>query len=133
MSLKEKFSTINSNFNVIKACQETQQFIKNFMNFGYSTNEEILKDLSEEIAELNEELILNNKEKIQQEFGDILFVLCNLANQHNLNIEECLDYSTKEFQRRFNYIEGKSSYEDLKSLQMPEIAKLWKEAKQDKK
>ena len=56
-------------------------------------------------------------------------MLCNLANQYGINLDESLDYSTKEFQRRFIYIENKVGEKNFKNLKMSEIVDLWKEAK----
>lgn len=129
--IKGKFNEINESENLI-SCQETQRFIKKTFNFGYETKEAILQDLNEEIEELKDELIIEDKERIKQELGDVVFVLCNLANQYNINIEEAIEYSTREFQRRFIYIENKIGEINIKDLKTSEIVKLWKEAKLNK-
>ena len=129
--LKEEFNELNKNGN-IKSCQETQKLIKNLINFGYDTKEAILEDLYDEINELKEELLIDNKQRIKEELGDIVFVLCNLANQYDINLDETIEYSNKEFQRRFTYIEEKVGTEEFKKLKMSEIVKLWKEAKSNK-
>ncbi len=129
--LDKIFNKINDN-NTIKSCQETQKFIMDLIEFGYRTNNDILNDLNDEIEELKYELYTDNKDRIKEEIGDVLFVLCNLANQHNINLEEALQYSTKEYQRRFVYIENKVGSEKFKNLGKSEISKLWKEAKDNK-
>ena len=58
--------------------------------------------------------------------------MCNLANQYDINLDESIEYSNKEFQRRFTYIEEKVGTEEFKKLKMSEIVKLWKEAKSNK-
>ena len=126
--LIEEFKKINNDSHTI-ACQNTQKFIKNLINFGYATNKAILEDLNDEIEELKSELEVNNVERIKEELGDVVFVLCNLANQYGINLDESLDYSTKEFQRRFIYIENKVGEKIFKNLKMSEIVDLWKEAK----
>ncbi len=128
MTLKEEFEKINKNSNIV-SCQETQKLIKKVVNFGYDTREAILQDLYEEIEELKDELLVGNIDRIKEEIGDVIFVLCNLGNQYNINIEDSLEYSTKEFQRRFNYIEEKVGSEELKNTKMSDIVKFWKEAK----
>ncbi len=126
--LDKIFNKINDN-NAIESCQETQKFIMDLIDFGYRTNNDILNDLNDEIEELKYELYTDNKDRIKEEIGDVLFVLCNLANQHNINLEEALQYSTKEYQRRFVYIENKVGSKKFKNLGKSEISKLWKEAK----
>ncbi|HSQ98211.1 MAG TPA: MazG nucleotide pyrophosphohydrolase domain-containing protein [Rickettsiales bacterium] len=129
--LKEKFNKINENGNLI-ASQETQKFIKKTFNFGYETKEAILQDLDDEVEELKDELLLEDKERIKEELGDVVFVLCNLANQYDINIEEAIEYSNKEFQRRFIYMENKIGKANIKDLKTSDIVKLWKEAKMNK-
>ena len=128
---KEKFNELNIKNN-ITSCQKTQKFIKDTINFGYNNKEDILKDLFDEIEELKEELDSNNIDRIKEELGDVVFVLCNLANQYNLDLNESIEYSNKEFQRRFIYIEDKVGEKNIKNIKEKEILELWKEAKRNK-
>lgn len=126
--LKQKFQEINKHSS-IKASQETQKFIKDYINFGYDTNEAILQDLNDEVNELKDELLINNIDRIKSELGDVVFVLCNLSNKYGLNLEDTLKLSNDEFQRRFLYIENKVGEKEFKSLKISKILELWKEAK----
>lgn len=126
--LDKEFKKINNNSYII-SCQKTQKFIKSFMNFGYDTKIDILNDLEDEINELKCELFTENIDRIKEEIGDVIFVLCNLANQCSINLEDAINYSTKEFQRRLIYIENKVGEEKIKNIKMAEIIKLWREAK----
>jgi len=129
--LGEIFNKINSDANIL-ACQETQKTIKKLIDFGYDTADAILEDLNDEINELKTELQINNKERIKEELGDVIFVLCNLANQYKIDLEESIKHSTLEFQRRFLYIENKVGTEAFMNLKTSDIVKLWREAKNNK-
>ena len=125
--LQEEFIEINNNYksdSIIK-CQETQKLIKTTTNFGYNESRDIMKDLNNEIIELQNEIDLNNNKRIEEELGDVIFVLCNLANQYNINLNDALNHSTEEYQRRLTYIENKLH----KIPTDTEIIQHWKEAK----
>lgn len=131
--LSEKFNEINNdNNNAIDISQKTQQFVINNINFGYNTDKDILADLNDEIEELKDEIAGQNKERISEELGDVVFVLCNLANYYDFDLNKCLQHSTIEYQRRLKYIEDKIGYDKFKNLEKSEIIKLWKEAKSNK-
>lgn len=129
MQLKKEFLIINNSNNIIEVCQKTQKSVKHNTGFGYETKDDIIKDLFDEIQELQDELIVsNNKEKIRNELGDVVFVLCNLANKYDINLEDALNHSTLEFQRRLVYIENKLK----KEINNQDILKFWKESKEFK-
>lgn len=131
--LSEKFDEINNdNNNAIDISQKTQRFIINSIDFWYNTDKTILADLNDEIKELEDEVANQDEERISEELGDVIFVLCNFANHHNLDLNKCLQQSTIECQRRLKYIEDKIGYKKFKNLEKPEIIKLWKEAKSNK-
>lgn len=132
MKITEKFKNINKT-NEFERCKEIQKIVQAEGDFGYSKINEIIADLDDEIIELKEEIFLeNNLERIGNEFGDVLFVLCNLADKLDLDIEKVLKSSTDEFQRRITYIEDRISGKYLKDLTKEEQKSLWKEAKMNK-
>ena len=131
--MKNYFNSI-SNKSELERSQKTQSFIKLKTNFGYSEIEDIMKDLYEEIDELKEEIKKeNNTEKIKNELGDVIFVLCNLANKFSINTEEAIKSSIDEYQRRWLYIENQVGTENIEKINSETIKKLWKEAKKLKK
>jgi len=44
--------------------------------------------------------------RIEEELGDVLFVVANIARRWGVNPEEALRKSNRKFERRFSYIEG---------------------------
>lgn len=103
------------------------------VSFCYREIDAIIKDLYEEIDELKEEIYISkNKERTREELGDVIFVMCNLANYFDLNAEDCADTAVKEFQRRFLFIEDKLYGQDIGKVERNKLDELWKEAKKFK-
>lgn len=133
MSLKLEFEKINSNGGcLLKQSQDIQRVSDSQADFGYSETDLILKDLNDEIEELKEELFVSKDKKlIEQELGDVIFVLCNLANRYGVDASKAIDYSTKEFQRRMVFIEEILDKEgvSIKDTPRDRLNELWKRAK----
>jgi XTP/dITP diphosphohydrolase len=86
----------------------------------------------EELQEFREELVrTENKEKTEQEFGDLLFSLVNLARKSGLNPDDALEYTNQKFIERFTFIEerAKSLNKNLKDMRLEEMDAIWNEAK----
>ena len=136
MSLKDEYLKLNT-LAPLEKSQQVQRITDEATNFGYDNKHDILKDLYNEIDELKEELDNHNEknsniQRIFEEFGDVLFVLGNLANRYNISSAEALEYSIKEFERRMIYCEEHYDGDDLKTAPMEEMLRLWKEAKMAK-
>lgn len=65
----------------------------------------VLDKLDEEIGELRAELPGADPDRLQDELGDILFVVANLARKLSLDPEACLRAANAKFTRRFNAVE----------------------------
>ena len=127
--LEKKFKEIDKDTNLNRA-QRVQTLMDREISFCYREIDAIIKDLYEEIDELKEELkINNNKKRIGEELGDVIFVLCNLANYFDIKAEDCINSSVNEFERRFLYIENKLNGADMGKVDRNKLDELWKEAK----
>lgn len=93
----------------------------------------VFEKVEEELDELREAFASGYQPHIQEEVGDLLFVVVNLARHLKVNPEIALKESNKKFARRFRYIEeqvaarGKS----LKECELSELDALWREAKKN--
>ena len=67
----------------------------------------VLDKLDEETAELRAELRGADKARLQDEVGDLLFVLANLARKLDLDPEACLRHANLKFARRFTAVEAR--------------------------
>ena len=75
------------------------------VGFDWPNVEAVLEKLDEEVAELRAELADADPARLQDEVGDMLFVLANLARKLNLDPEACLRHANDKFTRRFNAME----------------------------
>lgn len=82
----------------------------------------------EEVDELSE---ASNSDELKEEMGDVFFALVNVARIKNIEPEEALQASNDKFARRFNYIEKqiKDAGKEFNDLTLPEMDKIWDEAK----
>ena len=105
--------------------------------FDWPNTSGVIDKLNEEMAELSEELIAKKQDhkKIEEEFGDMMFVYANLARHLKIDPEQALKKANNKFTRRFNKIEqeieNKQSSFDQYSLD--ELEELWVKAKKEEK
>lgn len=85
----------------------------------------------EECQELKDALETGQREEIEQETGDALFAVVNVARLAGVDPEVALTAATDKFIRRFNYIEQNASLTgtDLRDMTLQEMDKLWEQAK----
>ncbi|MFY9174469.1 MAG: nucleoside triphosphate pyrophosphohydrolase [Peptococcia bacterium] len=94
--------------------------------------EEELVELKEAIAEnncLNNSQ--NNKDRIEEEMGDLLFALVNVCRFLKISAELALEKASRKFISRFNYIEDKLQQNGAKweEMDLDSLENIWKEAK----
>lgn len=90
----------------------------------------------EELDEINEVLDGdNNREKLTEELGDLLFSIVNVTRKLDIDGEEALRLSISKFMRRFSYVESelKDRGETLKHASTQELENLWEQAKENLK
>lgn len=75
----------------------------------------------------------SQKERIEGELGDILFVLANIARRWQINPEEALRKSNAKFERRFRYIETKlrKQDKDIRDVSIIEMEELYQQGKRE--
>ena len=102
------------------------------VGFDWETPEQVLEKLHEELAELEESRSASDPAGMEDELGDLLFVLVNLARFLKVDPEQALRRSNAKFRRRFGYIETKLAEQGtrLEDATIGEMEKLWQEAKQ---
>jgi XTP/dITP diphosphohydrolase len=100
--------------------------------FEWKNREDVWAKVKEELEELREEVDNNApKEKIEDEFGDLLFALVNYARYIGINPEDALEKTNKKFIRRFQYIETESAKDGKKveDMSLEEMDEYWVKAK----
>ena len=101
------------------------------VGFDWDNKSQIWEKVLEEIRELKVEVEKKNKERIESEFGDILFALINYARFIDVNPEDALERCNKRFIKRFQIMEKKLKDEekDLSDMNLEEMEKYWQWAK----
>lgn len=99
--------------------------------FDWKTVPPVFEKVKEELAEVKEAWESGNQAHIQEEIGDLLLVVVNLARHLNVNPEMALKQSTQKFSKRFHYIEKQvaAAGRVLKECELDELDALWNEAK----
>ena len=106
------------------------------VGFDWDNAEQTWAKVEEEIAELRQETTKeDNKERISEEFGDLLFAMINYARKLDINPSHALEQTNKKFIRRFEYIEQHAEQEGktLPQMSLDEMEALWQQAKHQPK
>lgn len=103
--------------------------------FDWPAVEPVFDKVREELDEVHEAWQAGDQPHIQEEIGDLLLVVVNLARHLKVNPEIALREATRKFTRRFNYIERQieTSGRALRDCQLAELDGLWHEAKRVEK
>lgn len=102
------------------------------VGFEWERREDVWKKVREELNELNSEVEADSgAERIEDEFGDVLFALVNYARYIGVNPEDALERTNRKFLSRFRYIEDQAQAKgkSLHDMSLDEMDLLWNEAK----
>lgn len=101
------------------------------VGFDWEEKEQVWDKVKEEASEVEAEIKAGNKEKLEQEFGDLMFAVVNAARLYGVNPENALEKTNRKFIRRFNYLEAKAKEKgkNLKEMSLAEMDEIWDEAK----
>ena len=102
------------------------------VGFDWEKVDDVLMKVDEEIRELKEALNTKNRSEMEDELGDILFMLVNLSRFIGVNPEDALRKTISKFIHRFRYIEMKAADQGkkLSEMTLAEMDGLWDEAKE---
>ncbi len=101
------------------------------VGFDWKQVEDVVEKLDEELKEFREALERKDQQEIEDELGDVFFVLVNISRFVGVNPEDALRKTISKFISRFRYIEMKSaeSGKSLSGMSLEEMDALWDEAK----
>ena len=101
------------------------------VGFEWDYKEQVFDKILEELEELRTEVANENQNKIEDEFGDLLFSLVNYARFIGVDAERALERTNRKFKSRFEKMEGMASAADtdLSRMNLEEMDKLWNRAK----
>ncbi len=102
------------------------------VGFDWESADHVLDKLREELDELAQARTDGAKpEHVEDEIGDILFVIVNIARHLNVDPEQALRKANAKFRRRFNYVERALSQQgrSLQQATLNEMEALWQAGK----
>lgn len=101
------------------------------VGFDWEEPEQVWEKVQEELQELRDEIEVGNQEKMEAEFGDVLFSMINYARFLKINPEDALERTNKKFIKRFQYLESKAAElgKSLSDMTLAEMDVFWNEAK----
>lgn len=99
--------------------------------FDWQTVPPVFEKVLEELGEVKEAWESGNQAHIQEEIGDLLLIVVNLARHLKVNPELALKESTQKFFKRFQYIEKQvaNSKRNLTDCSLEELDAFWNQAK----
>jgi MazG family protein len=101
------------------------------VGFDWENAEQVLEKLDEELAELAEARQIASRDELENEIGDLLFVLVNLARFVKVDPEQALRRTNRKFRERFAHIERRLAEQgrQVSGTPIEELEALWQEAK----
>ncbi len=104
------------------------------VGFDWEAKEPVWEKVKEEMQELEKAMALNDRGKIQEEFGDLLFALVNFARFIKVHPEEALHLAIEKFIDRFQKVEEvfRQSGKRMEESTLEEMDLVWNSIKQEK-
>ena len=102
------------------------------VGFDWKEIKPIWSKVHEEISELSEAITLEQKDKIQDEMGDVLFSVVNLARFLDIDPEASLRQKIRKFESRFKKVEKSfENSEQMTKASLDQMDKIWNQAKEE--
>lgn len=114
---------------LLEALKVTNKAAK--VGFDWENAEQVFDKIGEEVAEVRVAIADESKDKIEEEIGDLLFAVVNLARKLDVEPETALKRTNRKFRSRFSFIENKiaATGGSLESTGLKELDRLWEESK----
>lgn len=105
------------------------------VGFDWEHVDQVFEKVEEEMAEFKEAFKEKKKKRMEEELGDLLFALVNIARFLEMNPEDALRKTISRFISRFRYIEESiiKQGRSMKGVSIDEMERLWQEAKKKEK
>lgn len=104
------------------------------VGFEWDNKEQVWDKVEEEMSELKEAVAGGEQEKIEEEFGDLVFSMINYARFLQVDAENALERTNKKFIHRFTQMEEQALQQgkDLAAMSLEEMDALWNSIKQQR-
>lgn len=117
----------------LPALVEAQQITSRAARAGFDwrNKDEVLEKLDEERGEFAQACEHGSHDRIEDELGDLLFVLVNLARFVKVDPEQALRRTNAKFRQRFGHVERRLAAQgkEVNGTPIEELEALWQEAK----
>ena len=102
------------------------------VGFEWENKEQVWDKVEEETKELKDVIQTGQQERIEEEFGDLVFSLINYARFLHIDAENALERTNKKFIHRFTQMEQKAMADgkDLQKMTLEEMDAIWNSIKQ---
>lgn len=103
------------------------------IGFDWEKPEDVIPKIEEETEELKQAVKSGDKERIEEEVGDLLFSIVNLCRLLRVDPESCLRKTNLKFETRFRKMEklAASKNKSLKDMSLEEMDSLWEQTKSE--
>ncbi|MBL7897395.1 MAG: nucleoside triphosphate pyrophosphohydrolase [Crocinitomicaceae bacterium] len=103
------------------------------IGFEWENKDQVWAKVEEELSELKIEVEKNDKEKMEEEFGDVLFSMINYARWIGVNPEDALARTNQKFIRRFQWMESAclKDGKKLEDMNLTEMDVYWERSKKE--
>lgn len=114
---------------LIKA-NRIQEKVRN-VGFDWESREQVWDKVKEEVGEVQQEIESHDADRLEAEFGDLLFAVINAARLYGVNPENALERTNRKFINRFNFLEAEAKRRglQLKDMTLAQMDEIWDEAK----
>ncbi len=101
------------------------------VGFDWEKPGHVWSKVEEECNELKEELEKGDKQRAEEELGDLFYVLINAARLYGINPDDALEKANKKFVRRFEFLENKvqETGKNWDNITPEELDEFWEQAK----
>lgn len=129
---KERTSQMDGISKSQSALMSAQKISKRAVKVGFEWDnvETLWNCVNSEMEEFKEAVNEGDKAHMEDEMGDILFAVVNLARWHKLDAEQCLISANRKFEKRFRKMEELAT-KPLTEYSFEEFDKLWRKAKKE--
>ena len=103
------------------------------VGFEWKVTSQVKSKLMEELSELDEVIAEGNQDRMEDEFGDVLFSMVNYARFLNIDPENALERTNKKFKKRFEQMEAimTNDNKELSSYTLEQMDAVWNEIKKN--
>ena len=103
------------------------------VNFDWTEVRDVVAKVEEELCEMKEAIAARDRARIEDEIGDMLFAVVNLARKCKIDAESALQGGTDKFVTRFNQLEDevKARRKELGDVGLSEMDEIWNRIKND--